>query len=218
MEMVVHFNCYGSGYAIMGKTVRRQIMLNRLNGLTTETRENPVKGFWWHGDKSRRKNFTGQHMDRDGSRYSRNAAGPGIYLTRLESDATVYAYPDGYVYKLKINTSPGRLLGPDDPITKENLRKLIELTPKDVIEFGLSNWDENPKKAIDNAVEAYFDEEEVLDAYIGIKNDFYGDAYANEWTKAMIKIGYDAYWHLLPEIEHLVVYNPDIIEIVEELN
>jgi len=167
---------------------------------------------WWHGDTSKRTSFHGQIMDRP-SGDSRNALGPGIYFTTNFNQAVGYSGPGGWVYGAKINSD--RFFDDNTKPTAEFLRRLINKLPKEKRNIGLSNWDENPDRALSLAAKAYAGEPTMLAAVVAVRNDFFNDS--NEWTSAMVKCGYDGFIHHLGlGTTHLMVYNPDVIQITSE--
>lgn len=57
--------------------------------------------------------------------------------------------------------------------------------------------------------------ESLIDSALMIHHDIFRKE-ANPWTKAMVKCGVDAYLHKLPAVEHLIVYNPNVIKVLKE--
>jgi hypothetical protein len=174
---------------------------------------------WYHGDTAKRGDFRDQKMDRD-SDSDPNAAGPGIYFTADQQQAQGYAYPDGYVYTAEISTR--KILKDTTRPSAAKIRKLILSTDAERLEYGLSNWGyegnvSSRNEALAQAVDSYTRfSETMIDAAAAIYHDFYGRDGANDWARAMVKIGYDAYLHKLPAVDHLIVYNPDVIQVLSE--
>jgi hypothetical protein len=154
-------------------------------------------------------------MDRERGTSDLNAVGPGIYLTRSRQQALGYAYPSGWLYKLTIR--PGaRILNEQEPPRRAIISQMIDLAPAESREIGLSNYAENPVYARVEAEASYVHANTtLLDALVFLYHDFYGYD-ANDWTAAMVKVGFDATLHRLPEVDHLIVYNPQIIEQIDE--
>ena len=180
---------------------------------TSRPRPPSVSGLWYHGDANRRQTFDDQRMDR-APHLDKNAWGPGIYWTRDEGQARGYAWPSGYVYAAEVRTS--RVLEDGDPVDPAKLGRIIDLAPEDSREAGLSNWGEDPRGARRAAVDGYARSgRDMLDAALGTYHDFYGqDAVA--FTRAMVRIGYACCLHHLPEVDHLIVYDPRVIQVVRE--
>lgn len=174
---------------------------------------------WYHGDSARRPRFDDQKMDRD-QHVDPNANGPGIYWTKDERQAYGYAHPNGYVYTAKIKSS--KLIKDNTPIKRDKVAQLILATDKEGLLYGLSNWGEDYEKgeksrAFQEAVSSYTNyNTAMIDAALTIYHDFFGRVDANEWTRAMVKIGYDAFLHKLPATYHLIVYNPSVIKVTSE--
>jgi hypothetical protein len=174
----------------------------------------PATGLWFHGDTSKRVNFDGQHMDR-GPGQDKNAMGPGIYWTRLRDQARGYATTLGYVYEATMRTVEKRVLRDETRANARVLSAFITAAPEESRYYGLTNWDENPKRALRAAVEAY-SRDTMISGLLGIYHDFYG-ADSSAYARSMVLVGYDALLHTLPETHHLVVYNPAIIQVVREV-
>jgi hypothetical protein len=172
-----------------------------------------ITGSWYHGDLHKREdNFKEQKMDRDPTQ-DRNAMGPGIYWTRDPNQAGGYAGEGGYVYEAEMDIKPGRLLTIKKKPTETYLTKFIGLASEEHRETGLSNWGENPHVALVKAVQGYMESSnDLYDALCGIYNDFFGRS-PEEFAKSMVKLGFDAYLHHLPKIDHLIVWNPDVIKV-----
>lgn len=176
----------------------------------------PSKGEWFHGDKFQRNTFKDQRMDRD-QHESANEHGPGIYFTRKFSEALGYAEPNGYVYTVKMNVTQ-KIIKDGMKSNPELIKKLIDWCPEERKEIGLSNWDENPNIAMKKAISTYSNYR-LMESCLAVYKDFYGTTEANEWTNSMVAAGFDAYWRFLgndPENAHLIVYNPQIISIIQE--
>lgn len=175
---------------------------------------------WYHGDVSRRTNFYDQKMNRDSDRVP-NAQGPGIYFTKNKIQAKGYAYPNGYIYTVRINTN--KIIYDSFPKpNKQFIKKLMLLVDKEDLDYGLSNWgydESDPKsyqQALLTATNVYNDNSNnLIDSALQIHNDIFRKD-ATAWTKAMVKCGVDAFLHKLPTIDHLIVYNPGVIEIIKE--
>lgn len=181
---------------------------------TSIKRVSPKLDNWYHGDQNQRTTFKNQKMDRDSSEQDANEHGPGIYFTRSYSEALSYANPNGYVYTSKMNIR-NFILKDKMKSNVAMLKRLIEWCPEERKIIGLSNWDEDPNIAFKKALHTYSNYY-FVEATIAIYNDFYGNTEANEWANSMMNLGIDAYWRLLDQTEHLIVYNPSIINIINE--
>jgi len=177
-------------------------------------RLDPSKGEWFHGDQMQRNTFKYQNMDRDQSSQSLNEHGPGIYFTRNFSEALGYAYSNGYVYTVNINIKQ-KIIKDGMKSNPETIKRLIDWCPEDRKIIGLSNWDEDPNIAYKKAITTY-SKYRLMESCLAVYTDFYGNSEANEWANSMYNLGFDAYWRFLDETEHLVVYNPQIISIINE--
>lgn len=175
---------------------------------------------WYHGDSTKRSSgFHDQKMNRDADR-DPNAQGPGIYWTADKEQAKGYAYKNGYVYTAEIRSS--KIIKDSTKPNSAVIRKLILLAPKEDLDVGLSNWgyDESGKESFNQALEAAVNaythqSESLIDSMLMVHHDIYRKE-ANTWTQAMVKCGIDAYLHKLPAVEHLIVYNPNVIKVLKE--
>lgn len=176
-----------------------------------------ISGLWYHGDTSRRESFDDQKMDRDRGSQDLNACGPGIYLTHDEQQGWGYAWPSGWFNVLRIR--PGaRILSETAPPQKAIILKMIDLAPAESRYVGLTNYnfEEDTARARSQVADEYVRANEtLLEALVALYHDMYGYQ-ANPWTSAMVTVGFDATLHRLPEVDHLVVYNPKIIVRVSE--
>jgi hypothetical protein len=173
-----------------------------------------VSGLWYHGDAAKRERFDDQKMDRDRGTADLNAVGPGIYLTRDLQQARGYAWPAGWIYTFQIRPR-ARVLDEKAPPVRAVISKMIDLAPADDREVGLSNYAEAPVVARYKVETGLVRERSLLDALIVLYHEFYGHD-ANAWAAAMVQLGFDALLHRLPEVDHLVVYNPEILVRVRE--
>lgn len=180
--------------------------------------EKLISGHWYHGDSEKFSTFKGRLMDSEDYSRNRNAVGPGIYFTRLAWQASGYADKGGYVYDATMNIDPSRVMTIGDKPKRTLLRQFIDLAPsEEKRDIGLSNYGESEgdPKAIGNAVQSAFTySNNMLDSFMGLYNDMYGRD-SRAFASSMVKLGYDAYLHKLPEVYHLIVWNTDAIKIEE---
>lgn len=175
-----------------------------------------ISGPWYHGDRQKISTFTGRYMDAEDFAHDRNAMGPGIYWTRLKWQASGYAEKEGYVYTAEMDLEPDRVMTIKTKPDAAKLRKFIELAPnKESRDMSLQNYAEDIDAAIELAIEYAMDEDNMLDAAMGLYNDLYSRKQSAAFGESMTAIGYDAYLHKLPEVYHLIVYNPEIIKVKE---
>lgn len=175
-----------------------------------------IRGLWYHGDIGKRTSFDSQHMDRDGAQ-DPNAVGPGIYLTRDRRQAHGYAAPNGYLYTIRIQTTPSRVMKDSTKPTADLIDRIIKLAPEEDRETGYSNWAQDPNEAHRQALKAYGPDSGMTlhESLMCMYREFYGRQ-PNIWAKAVARLGFDALLHKLPLVDHLIVYNPAIIKIVKE--
>lgn len=145
---------------------------------------------WYHGDTTRRTTFKNQNMDRDWYEHEHgaNENGPGIYFTRSLQEALSYSNQNGYIYEVKLNVK--NFLTDKQKVDKKKLLKLIDWCPDERKEIGLSNFDDNPQKALKMVLDTYSNWP-AINAYLAIYKDFYGNSEANEWVNSMMNLGFD---------------------------
>lgn len=170
---------------------------------------------WFHGDRSRREAFTDQR-DRRRTESDPNALGPGIYWAVNPETARGYAWPDGWLYRAMMRVPLERIMLPNTRLRPGVVKRLIELCPVEIRVEALTNFGEHPAYALAAAVSAYTQvaaRESALDACVGLFHDVYSWQH-EPFLAAMPQIGFDCY--LAPDIGHLVVWNPKIIDVLDE--
>lgn len=136
--------------------------------------------------------------------------GPGFYFSSVKADAASYAYPAGIV--LTVEVSDLKFLPKDAPPIREEVIQLIKAAPN--LEDTLTDWDENPVRALNQLITQCMKNESVKEAFEAV----WGDCYAKqgtdaEYIKQVLALGYNA---VQPETEdHLVVLDPSIIKIIK---
>jgi len=181
---------------------------------------------WYHGDSNKRDNFCNQKMDRDAFIRDTNANGPGIYFTDNYSEAIGYASPKGYVYTVQIDTSKGKVINEKDKSSnnKELLFKLLKKAQEydsEGVWYALTDYgyeieepsfvkDSHLKMVINN-----YNNFSLIDACIMVYREFFRRN-AEEWAKAMAEIGIIGYLHSQKESVHFIIYDCEVIKIIEE--
>jgi hypothetical protein len=173
-------------------------------------------------------------MDRDASA-DELYNGPGIYFTEDIQEALTYAENNGYVYKVEIG---GNIITNERGLTLEEILNLIRWMPEEKEEdFKQEYMDENlgpfddPDEYEDN-FEEYFEEykkeralkyakfadNNFLAPTINLYKEFYGNENANDFTNSLVNLGIDGIQVKFDERQHVVVYNPKVIDIWDEMN
>lgn len=167
-------------------------------------------GEWYHGDLVD-TDFNTRKMDVEDYTRDRNAVGPGIYFTRDKSQAEGYAFPSGYVYTATLKLDPSRVMTVKTQAVREKLKRFVDACPD---KESLYNYDQNLTVAVRKAVDMNIEySSNFLDAVLGVYNDLY-QRNSRLYAKNLVDIGFDAYLHHLPEVDHLVVWNPAIIHVL----
>lgn len=178
-----------------------------------ESLSSKTSGLWYHGDWSLLKDFKDRKMDVEDYKSDRNAIGPGIYFSRDESQARGYANGEsGHLYTCEIDIKPSRLLHDNSRVDRARLLKFIKMAPD---KEGLYNYGQTIPSAISNALRLNAEgSTNMHDAVMGVYNDLFQKD-SRMFGRCMVAIGYDAMLHKLPEVDHLIVWNVDLIKILK---
>lgn len=172
----------------------------------------------YHGSPTKISKFTTEFLGE-----GHDQEGPGIYFTTSESDAGSYG---SYIHKAKLK--PRKFVPNRGKINRKQIEKLIlraagaenlmDLQKMDMDKFydsALSNFDENPLRAFQDAVD------NVIKYSVSPH-----DAFQNVWIthyrynpqaylKNMVDLGYDGVKIQKEGLDHYIIFNPEIIEILE---
>lgn len=160
---------------------------------------------WYHGEPARRETWNDQRWDRDRSTSSPNEAGPGIYFTDKRSEAESYG---SVLYAARVQPA-FRLM----PRARPSLQKLVTFAsyaPEDDLYYFRSNWNDEPLRKI---LERYTHQKTLHDALMSLYGDLYRDPY--DWVVAVVTLGYDGVIVSREDRTHLVVWNPNKLDITE---
>ena len=174
--------------------------------------KNLIEGDWYHGDLFD-TDFNTRKMDVEDYSRDRNAMGPGIYFSRDRSQASGYAEKSGFIYTATMDLNLKRVMTVKTKPDATKVRKFIMACPD---KESLYNYDNNPVKAVEVAIRLNMESKNLHDAVMGVYNDLYQKD-SRGFAKSMVDIGYDAYLHRLPEIDHLIVWNPSVIQIKDKV-
>lgn len=185
--------------------------------LTSLLSESESFQYWYHGRTVDSNVFSYDYV---GGENSFDQEGPGFYFTSDFDNAKRYAENKGIVLKCQIHYKKLIIKGStsNTKVNKKTVTDLILKSPnKDDV---LTNFDEDPKKALIDAINAYLRYGFAHDAYQTLANDFYNNN-PREYLQTISKY-YDAQLTKLEgstygDIYHLIVYKPDIIQVVEKL-
>lgn len=163
---------------------------------------------WYHGSPI---NLTGTNRpsyDFLGSGRGYDQEGPGFYFTSDESDARNYGK-----HILRAHLTLNRLVRLKGRILDGQIRKMLDNAPD--LADTLTNWDENPRVAYRNAMEAIKRYDSPHQAFQTIWYDFYRGHEAQYLTNMVKLLGFDGV--VIPRgegIEHAVVFDPSKIQII----
>lgn len=182
-----------------------------VESILTET----IKGgeyIMYHGSNHLFDKFTDEYVDK---KDAIEQEGPGIYFTTLLSEAERYGK---YIYKVKL--TPRKLTDTTNKrtVSVANISNLIKMSPtwKD----DVLNFDYPIIKGLASAIKSMIDySENEKDLYQQIWIDFF--KYNPQlFVRGMVKLGFDGQL-IKKEYEdaiHIIVYNPNIIEILEVID
>lgn len=183
---------------------------------------------WFHGDTSKRENFCDQKMDRDPFIKDPNANGPGIYFTNNYSLARGYASPNGFIYKVNINTNNKKIITDKDKSSNNkkflfNLIKKAQSIDLESVWYALTDYGleiDNPNLVSDYHIMSVINNNlimlSLIDSSIIIYKEFFKRNY-NLWIKSMIDLGIIGYQkkQTVASID-FIVYDCNAINIIEE--
>jgi hypothetical protein len=178
----------------------------------------PNEKIWYHGRTVDSESFSYDYV---GGENAHDQEGPGFYFTSNLNDARSYAQHNGIILKCEIDYKK-LIIKSDTSSTKTNKKVLVDLinnSPNK--EYTLSNFDENPRIAMINAVNAYLRYEDAFDSYQILARDFYRYE-AKEYLETLSKY-YDAQLTTKEgsmdghRLYHLIVYKPSIIKVLDKM-
>lgn len=159
---------------------------------------------WYHGSPKRFQVFS---YDFIGSGRGHDQEGPGFYFTSEESDARNYGE-----HILRVHLTLNRLVRLKGKILDSQIRKMLDGAPN--LADTLTNWDENPRIAYRNAMEAIKRYDSPHQAFQTIWYDFYR-GHEVQYLKNMVNLlGFDGVVIPGGKIEHAVVFDPSKIHIL----
>ena len=165
---------------------------------------------WYHGSAAKIDKLTLDHL---GSGAGHDQEGPGIYLTNNHEDACRYGR---YVYTVQAKMVKSRMMPDKRKIDLQRIRTLIWKSPDR--DDNLSNWDENPQRALSLAADqimSSYGPDEYREAMEQVWYDFYKDHQAVFLSKMRV-LGWDGF--ILDRnggVKHFVCFNPEILKITD---
>lgn len=160
----------------------------------------------FHGSETKIENFTDEFV---GSEEATDQEGPGIYFTTSHDDARTYGK---YVYSVILK--PRKLVDEtsSENIDPEELMGIITTLPE--WEMNAQNWDEDPETGLFLAVNDFIKYNETeKDVYQQVWYDFFR-YHPIEFVREMTKLGYDGQIINRETVQHIIVYNPAIIDVI----
>ena len=182
---------------------------------TFNTQETLDDYTWYHGRTVDSELFS---YDFVGGEKAIDQEGSGFYFTNNFENAKLYAENKGVVLKCRINYK--KLIVKNRTKTnKKVVVNLIDYSPErnDV----LSDFAEDLKIARLEAIQSYSNYQFSSDAYQTIEADFY-KGYPKNYLQVISRF-YDGQItphekSLYGDIKHLIVYNPQIIQVIEKIH
>lgn len=164
---------------------------------------------WYHGDTRLVTSFRDNRMDRDLTlNQDRLANGPGIYFTEQYSEALDYARPNGYVYTVHLK---GTIIPENTTLTNDIISSLIFWAIEEIDDIFVE------EDEIQDDIKKYtlYGRDNFLPPTIAIYDKYYGNDNANIFTNNLVTLGIDGIQVTFSDRQHVVVYNPKIIDIIE---
>ena len=177
-----------------------------------ESLDETIKGgkyIMYHGSNHAFNKFTDEFV---GGESANDQEGAGIYFTTSKEEANRYGK---YIYKVQLKPRKLTNIANKRFVSVSDMTKLIKMSPtwKDDVQ----NWDENIIRGLAIAIKSimeYSDNEK--DLFQQIEHDFFRYQ-PRLYVQGMTKLGYDG--QLIDKdyegIVHIIVYNPEIITILE---
>jgi hypothetical protein len=169
------------------------------------------QNIYYHGSPMLFKEFDYKFLS-TGKGYDQN--GPGFYFTNNLKHAEMYGK---YIYRVKLNL--GKTVPLKGKAKKSEVIKMIKIAPD--LADDLTNWDENPIIALNNAVNAIANNN-PHEAFQSVWHDFYRNNSA-QYLKNMISLlGYTGI--IIPNLNslfaddpiiHAIAFGPQFIQILD---
>lgn len=160
-----------------------------------------IEDVWYHGRSSTNTEFDYKYINPEGLMQE----GPGFYFTNSIQDAKSYVYPRGIIITAKLDLKPVK-----GKVKPDEVDFLIDNAPD--LEYTLSNWDENPKKARSLLKEHILNQGSAREAFQQVWVELYRRE-EEQYLRNLIKLGYTG--HMAPSMERVVMYDPKAIKVVD---
>ena len=165
----------------------------------------------YHGTNSDIQKFSDEFV---GKEEATDQEGPGIYFTTLKEESEMYGKN---LYSVKL--TPRKLMDMT-PINKNKWRsfttKMLQSAPD--WEDTAQNFNQNPRKGLILAVESMMDYNDTeKDLAQQIWYDFYRYTPV-DFVRNMVDMGIDGIIVPREKSNHIIVYNPNIIDVLEVEN
>lgn len=167
----------------------------------------------YHGTNHKITKFTDEFV---GGEKAIDANGPGIYFSDNEFDSEHFG---NIMYKVILHSNNFITDKNKKGLSRSKIVKLIKMV-KDW-EMYASDWDENPNIGLNIWInETISNNTNSKDILMDIWWDYYKNS-SIQFIRNCVKIGIDGinvtnHWGGGGSSEHYIVYNPNIIEIIEE--
>lgn len=168
-------------------------------------RASTPKQVWYHGSERPRETW-----DLSSVGHGNDQEGPGLYFSSSLADAAAYG---SYLSIVELPLQKSKVIPLRGRPDIAAIRALISKSPD--LEDHLMDWDENPAKALNKAVQVIFSAaKHPFDAFQQVWYDFYRDT-PQEYLK---NLPYDG--AVVPRangIFHAIVFNPTVIKTLKQL-
>jgi hypothetical protein len=166
-----------------------------------ENKESIKNIIWYNGSSKPRLTWTTENVGK-----GNDQNGPGLYFTTNEENARSYGE---HLHKVRLEIKKNRICPLNGRFEYEYIKYLIEKSPN--YKEYLTNWDENPKIALHQAVSSISNlQNGKFDMLQQIWYDFYRhepieflQVVSEKYDMAIVTAGTD---------RHAIVFNPEVIK------
>ena len=172
---------------------------------------------WYNGAQLKINQYNLDHINKD----NKDEEGPGIYLTTDKDDAQKYG---SYINIITLDKE-ANLIDPEErEITEEEMEQASRLIKENVDDWEgkAQNWSEDPESGLYGFLsDAMQKASNPIDFWQTVWYDFFRHN-PKRYMNGMVNIGYDGFivkayhGHGHGESDHAIIYNPDIIEIINQ--
>jgi len=182
----------------------------RFKEFLLETESKAIPQIWYHGTK---QDFSAFDLKYIITEESIAQEGPGFYLSSDPEDAARYGGGKGFLKTVKLTRKSG-LRNEKSPYREVFMGSLVNNMPDK--EDTLTNWDENPDKALRDLKRSILESSDTLHEMV---LNVWADCYMGHELALVTRLrrgGIDGFViNKQNGVKHLICYNPEILKIIE---